>query len=264
MRVQSQPYRKWAVAVACSSFIAHSSFAPNPPTTRQERSLSGIVVDSSGSRIGFANVQLGNGSRRVVANDTGFFRLGGVPNGRFRVTVRRIGFSPSDVTFDAAPDTVVRITLEATARILGERVIRATAMRADHRGFYSRIADVQNGINHGYFVTPEEIEIRKPGWITQMIEGLPGVQVLRNPMNPRKSSIHGTTRAGMSPEPCKMTVFLDGIRITNRLGDEVEGIDEIVHSRSISGIEVYPRAVGAPPQFQPLNGSCGVVLLWTK
>jgi hypothetical protein len=241
-----------------------SAASAQEPASVQGRVLRGVVADSSGTRIGFANVQMGNSMRRIVTNEAGEFTMSGLPNGPVRVTVRRIGFAPRDIAFEAVPDSVVTITLDVTARVLGERVITTSATREDKRGFYQRMADVQKGINHGYFVTPEEIEMRKPGMITQMVEGIPGVKVLRSPRNPRMSSIHGTQRAGMTAEPCKMTVYLDGIRITNTLYEDAEGIDELVHSRSIAGIEIYPRSVGTPPQYQPLNGSCGVVLFWTK
>jgi hypothetical protein len=29
-------------------------------------------------------------------------------------------------------------------------------------------------------------------------------------------------------------------------------------------MEVYPRALSAPPQYPSANGLCGVVLIWTK
>jgi hypothetical protein len=49
------------------------------------------------------------------------------------------------------------------------------------------------------------------------------------------------------------------------LGGEVpDEIDELVNPTSVAAMEVYPRAVQAPPQYQSLNGVCGVILIWTK
>jgi hypothetical protein len=61
-----------------------------------------------------------------------------------------------------------------------------------------------------------------------------------------------------------MTVYLDNVRITGRLGGRDDFVNELVAVTHVAAMEIYPRAVGAPPQYQPLNGTCGVVLIWTK
>ena len=37
-----------------------------------------------------------------------------------------------------------------------------------------------------------------------------------------------------------------------------------IQGSHLAAMEIYPRAVNAPPAYQPLNGNCGVVLIWTK
>ncbi|HEX6316012.1 MAG TPA: hypothetical protein VFZ73_14175, partial [Gemmatimonadaceae bacterium] len=64
---------------------------------------------------------------------------------------------------------------------------------------------------------------------------------------------------------CRMTVYLDNIRIVGRLapsGDDF--VNEMVPPGHVAAMEIYPSAVGAPPQYQSLNGTCGIVLIWTK
>jgi hypothetical protein len=55
-----------------------------------------------------------------------------------------------------------------------------------------------------------------------------------------------------------MTVYLDRIRLPGR------DLDFIVSPTTVSGIEIYPRGAGASAGYQLLNGTCGVVLVWTK
>jgi hypothetical protein len=43
--------------------------------------------------------------------------------------------------------------------------------------------------------------------------------------------------------------------------DAVNGIALPTH---VAAMEIYPRGVSAPPQYQSRNGTCGVVLIWTK
>jgi len=62
-----------------------------------------------------------------------------------------------------------------------------------------------------------------------------------------------------------MTVYLDRVRIVGRVAGRLDDfVNEIVVPSSVAAMEVYPRGTGAPPEFQPMNGSCGVVLIWTK
>ena len=67
-----------------------------------------------------------------------------------------------------------------------------------------------------------------------------------------------------------MTIYVDGVRfnslsqLKNTRGDNHIFINDLVSANSIAGIEVYPRSVTAPPKYQSLNGTCGVVLIWTK
>jgi hypothetical protein len=61
-----------------------------------------------------------------------------------------------------------------------------------------------------------------------------------------------------------MTVFVDNIRITGRLRGGDDKVNEVVPITNIAGVEIYPRAINAPAAYQPYNGNCGVVLIWTK
>ena len=92
-------------------------------------------------------------------------------------------------------------------------------------------------------------------------------------MMPRKDILKGMADGG-----CVMTVYLDRVRIVGALATryEAEGkhrelggvpdafVNELVLPHQVAGIEIYPRAVGAPPQYQSSNGKCGVMLIWTK
>jgi hypothetical protein len=67
-----------------------------------------------------------------------------------------------------------------------------------------------------------------------------------------------------------MTIYVDGVRFyslsesKNQVDQNHIFINDLVSANSIAGIEVYPRSVTAPPKYQSLNGTCGVILIWTK
>jgi hypothetical protein len=61
--------------------------------------------------------------------------------------------------------------------------------------FYDRMRDVERGINRGYFITPEDLEQRRPNFITQMLESYPSVRVLRK-FGEHNAEIQGVGGAG--------------------------------------------------------------------
>jgi hypothetical protein len=245
---------RWA---ADRDFTLVSLTAVEPERSPSSRILRGRVVDESGQPLSYANVQINMG-RRMLADDSGRFRLPYAVSGTAKVLVRRIGFEPTEVTLDGMPDTALRVQMKAIPlELKGVVVTGASAFRSlDTYGFYRRMQDIDRGINNGYFITPEDIARRKPNWITQMAEGFSTVRVRRGRI-PMQDVIIGSMG-------CRMTVYLDNIRITGRLGGKDDYVNELAVPNHVAAMEIYPRAVTAPPQYQPLNGTCGVVLIWTK
>jgi hypothetical protein len=243
---------------------------PNP----SDRVLRGSVTDLDDRALAYASVQV-NGGRRYLSDDSGRFTIP-PPAGRFSLLVRRIGFAPEEIKLDARPDTAIRVRMTAVATALPEQRItgRAAFASLDLGGFYRRMKDAERGINHGFFITPEDFEFRRPNLMTQMAENYPAVYVRHNPVNPRQDLILGTpcstpskmcVPVGPSLLRCVMTVYLDRVRIAGKLGNMPDDfVNELVLPTTVAAMEIYPRGVGAPPEYQPSNGSCGVVLIWSK
>jgi len=239
-------------------FVLVRESTPLPEPNPSDRVLRGRVTDTERAPLAFANVQI-NGGRRYLADDSGRFTMP-LPDGHFTLLVRRIGFEPQQVSFDGPPSAAFRIQLRVVARALPEQRItgRAAFVSLDLGGFYRRMKDAERGINHGYFMTPEDFEFRKPTLITNMAEGVPAMKIIKPSYDPRSWVLVGLNNN------CRMTVYLDRVRIVGRLGGVDDRINELIEPGTIAAMEMYPRAVGAPPEFQALNGSCGVVVLWSK
>lgn len=232
--------------------VAAAESNPSATTVR------GLVVEENGVPLSFANVQV-NGGTRFVADDSGRFQFP-YEEGSRTLLVRRIGFEPAELKLTAKPDTALRIVLKPVAVQLKEVTVvasRAAYLSLDIHGFYRRMRDAERGTANGWFVTPEDIERRKPNWSSQMAEGLPTVKVSRNPMDPTQAVIQGS-------QNCRMTVYVDNIRIGNGARGQLDFADQLVLPTSMAAMEIYPRAVAAPPQYPSVNGTCGVVLIWTK
>jgi hypothetical protein len=227
---------------------------------RGEAQLSGTVNDKFGKPLS-AHVTVWGTDTGTTTDGRGRFRLSGLPGGTQTVEVRAIGFQPIErvVALSAGDPTTVDILLRDRVRALEGVNVTAMATRARLKPFYDRMRDADRGINRGYFITEEEIERRKPAFLTSLFYNLPTVNVLRG-MSPLDDIVIGSRR-------CKMTIYLDNIRLFGTLhgaeGTE-GGINRLVPPSHVAAVEVYPNAVNAPPDYQLLNGTCGIILIWTK
>jgi hypothetical protein len=163
----------------------------------------------------------------------------------------------------AGGDSTLDVVMVPVVQVLPETEVKAAATSRvlELRGFYRRLADRNRGILNGDFVTPEDLERRRPPRITWMMDGLQGVRVTKGKsQNTLAWDVRG-------PGGCIMNVFLDGIRL-NRLesaGNSMRDyLDVVVTPSSVAGIEVYGRLGRAPAEYQSVASTCGVILIWTR
>ena len=253
-----------AVALAVTG-----AFGPRSVESQERRFVEGTVVDSSGAPVPYANIIATGSTRRIAADANGKFRLSMDSSAKRVIAVRRVGYHPLSINLEPWPDSSIRVILAAATRTLSTITVEVERSQslAIH-GFYERISDVERGINHGFFITPEEIEGRKGARLTDLVSALPAVRIKRVGATRGRYSRTGWEIQGL--DGCQMTVYVDGVRFQN-LNTPIHGMDsnqlfinDLVPTSTISGIEVYPRSVTAPPRYQSLNGLCGVVLIWTK
>ncbi|HEV7837803.1 MAG TPA: TonB-dependent receptor [Gemmatimonadaceae bacterium] len=145
--------------------------------------------------------------------------------------------------------------IDITWRLLAGMVqMRPVAIVANNRrtsgrlsGFYDRAQ--RKGF--GYFITADDIQKRRPFFVSDLLRTVPGLEVLPSP--------RGFGNIVRTIEGCQPAVYLDGVRFP-LMG---ESIDDIVNPSQLEGIEVYTHAAEVPAQFANF-GSCGVIALWTK
>lgn len=247
--------------------------------------LRGIVTDTDGSPISYANVQV-NGGTRIVSSDSGRFSIPYPSGDRITLLVRRIGYNAGQVTIDVKPDSVYSIKLSAAATILPDMQVvgRSPFFKLDHQGFYDRMRESQRGGLFGYFVTPEELDLRKPVNVTDAVDQFPAIRVRPGNAETAQRIINNVARWVPVNHPrnmriedqagCPLTVYLDGIRVQpamRALSNRIEAgelpddqINTLIGPGSAAGIEVYPRNTLGPPQYPPVPQTCGVVLIWSK
>ena len=243
------------------------------------RPVRGTVVDSGGHPIPGVILKQ-KGARDVVSGDDGRFVLLVKKDARISMDMRRIGLFPGVFIARTPPDTQLTLVMYARPQVLPANVVLAQRRQLlERRGFYQRQRNEAIG---GVFITPEDLDKRRPRSVTAAVEGVPGVKIDPGVPGTDSPMIQGRNN-------CVMTVYLDGIRLTPdssaTMGQRFkykgmenvilyEGqkpimnpmnvqIDQILNIRSVLAIEVYPRAIQAPPEYVPPRNDCGVVLLWT-
>lgn len=259
--------------------VALTLWAPLHAALAQRVVVEARIREASGAPVPYVSVIVAKGGR-VVSNDSGTAVMRLAP-GQARLELRRVGFQPVSVALNVARDTSIEVVMSHLPRELEATHVTATAHDVlARRGFYDRLRDADRGLVYGYFVTPEEIDARRPFRTSQLLERVPGVKMLGTGGN-------NVTPVGMND--CRMTLYVDGGRVTlagddsrargstgmsmqRLMGSGAGGgrvtpggtLDDIVSVGSVTGIEIYPRGTRAPGMFQLLNGTCGIIAIWTR
>jgi hypothetical protein len=214
--------------------------------------LHGVIVDDQGAPVAFVKVTAIPGSQ--TSTDTaGRFAVSGRTEA-IRLAVRRLGYHPIDSTIVlAAADSVLRLVLQPLPISIKEMSVVASQVEGLARtGFYVRLKDRERGANSGWFITPEDIEARRPLRASHLLGGMvPGV---------RLQNVPGVGPHPVSTDGCVMDIYLDGMRMTMDRG----GVDALINVTSVAGVEIYTRASSVPARFQAINSTCGVVAIWTR
>jgi hypothetical protein len=235
--------------------------------------LTGRVVDEDTSLpiTGVRVVLLDNSGRHVASrgsDDDGAFHFSVRREGPYQLRASRIGYQETttprlwlgehqfvEVELRLHPDAVLLAPLEVVARSPSTR----TSAVLD--GFYTRHRSSAAGI----FITREEIEQRRPAFVSDLLATVPGVHLV--------SAGRGTRRAvymsrAIGREACPAQIFVDGFLFNRRLGmtgvDPGLVIDDAVNPGSVEGIEIYKGIGGVPAEFLNPDSRCGVVAIWTR
>ncbi len=195
----------------------------------------------------------------ALSGEAGRFLLVAETRGMVRLAVTHLGYAVWDtadfsLANDAVIDVEVRLGVEAIPLDPITVVARGSSRVGRLAGFEQRRSDP--GHVGGYFLTEEDIERRPSATAATLVLGSPGMST-------------GSTGPGGSLDRrlimargCLSRMFIDGVRVDQTRGHSV---DDLLSPELIAGVEMYPRGVSAPPQYQDnTRPDCGVVLFWTK
>ncbi len=228
------------------------------------------VLDPETKPIPYALVTLRDGVSRV-ADDSGMVVFNEAPKDSMRLVARRIGYDPFDGWVNRSEVTgEFAIAMRILPRSIQAVQVSARANSPLGRsGFYDRVQRVQRGAYSARMITPEELEMRNPIKLTQMLQGENLVRVQRYDMGRAMLTGRGGT--------CAMSILMDGVRVMGTLEELLENrtnpppvsslssIDDVVQVQSVAAIEIYASVASIPAELQRTAGNvqCGLIAIWT-
>lgn len=242
-----------AVVVARRADGQQAGSGAAPDTMRRDSisAIAGTVTDRTGIPIAYATIFLTDGSTSTLADEYGSFHLGSLAPVLTTIGVRRIGYQP--VYFDVELIAGSTIHIEARLAPIVTRIREVVTLDEPlsgglhRRGFYDRMQRFD-----GTFITPAELERRRPSLASQILRGVGGVTLLRDDQG-RYTWPYARGPLGY----CHMLVFLDGVQVQG-------AIDALIPALQIKAVEVYARRSVTPPEFLRANDQCGAVAFWTR
>lgn len=212
----------------------------------------GRVLDVGGAPVPGARVRLWGTEVETTADERGIFRLTTHRAGTQMLEARMVGYVPHRRVIDLLPDTSSgSIDLELTefaTEIDTVRVLARARRPESSEGFERR-----RRLGHGVFLDPDALAARRALVFTDLLRGVPGVEIVNHDLMTRgilmRSALGGTR--------CEPLLVIDGVRIP-LLGTS---IDDLVPTGAVRAVEVYPRRIQAPPEYQ--TEDCGSIVVWT-
>ena len=251
-----------AAALAALAALAAALLAAPLPAAQAQAdttgTISGVVRGPGGVSIVGAEVVLtpvrgpGAGTviaRRVFTDDGGRFQVGGMPNGRASVAVRRIGYRPSVREVDVPLVAALALSLEAVPQTMAAVVVKDRRVR--HTGWAAQFYERRER-GMGRYIGKEELDRRNAIRTTDVLRGVPGLAI--------SSSMRGSA-IRIRGSRCDPLIWIDG---TPALAGYLD-IDNF-QPNSLEGIEVYSGVSTVPVELRGPRGeeSCGVIALWSR
>ena len=231
--------------------------ATGDSTSKGSATLSGIVTAHDKCPLEGAQVVVDGSMASAITDAQGAFRLSGLPDGTRMAEARALGYAPVRVQVELSHSvaSTVSIVMSKQVATLDAVTVYGTRGRRirDLTGFLDRR-------NHGFghFLTQAQIDQANAFTTCDLLRRVPGVNVRDAGAGGCTANIRGATSGGLThgAHLCEPTVYQDNMPFSGTLSE----FSQSLSPHDIMGIEVYSTGT-QPPQFQ---GSCGVIIIWTK
>ncbi len=213
------------------------------------------VTDPSGAKLSASGVLAGPVHRSFRTGPEGLLDLGGLPPGRYRLTVRRADFGEQTIEFELRPGTVLAQTVALTVSGVSSFItVSDTPIGRAEIPLAELPAPIQT-------VSAAQIQsVNADNLADALNKRVNGVFVTNNAGNPFQVDVNyrGYTASPLLGTPQGLSVYLDGVRQNQPFGDVVAW--DLLPKQAIRTVELAP---GSDPVYG-LNTLGGALVIRTK
>lgn len=241
------------------------------PVTGQVRIVGRIIDDLTEVPLAQARLTLlapdGSVLSRAESSETGTFEFQVRHVRGVRIRAERMSYETNTTPllyFDQRNFFQVEVRLDPDAILLAPLEVVAWS-EVDRSpildGFRQRLRT-----GHGVYITRDQVEARKPAYVTDLLREVPGLMVTGSGTGSRPVVRVGRSLSGN----CMTQIFVDGFLINKRIFGRTGTppadfrIDDVVSPSSVEGIEIYRGLATVPPEFLNPDAECGVIAIWTR
>lgn len=254
------------------------------PAFPQQATLGGTVLSDGAERpLANAEVTIESPKKIVRSDSLGNFAFAGLTPGRYRVTIRLLGFEAlqTDVAL-GKPDDAFEADFILKPSVTTLKAVDVKAVKTEGP-WAIKLADFdeRRAVGIGRYLTADVFEKAEGTPLSAIIMSkIPGVRAINS--NGRRwlassrggggyGKKEGATRDDPTPEAippgCYMQVIVNGMIVYNgNAGQSMFDVDAL-NSKDVIGFEFYTTAT-TPLQYNATKGSrmgsCGTVIIWTK
>lgn len=222
-----------------------------------------VTDDSTGQPVRNAVVRVRElPSARQRAGADGVARLASVPAGGRVVEVQVEGYAPHALRLEVEPGTTQEVPIYLVPQprtvVLPGIAANATSLRGQliRNGYYDRRTH-----SRGSFLTAEDIEVRRPRRMADIMATLRGFALIPMTFSSRKGGdqppeVLVNTR-GSAGRSCGPALYVDAVPVE---ADFVLNMSP----GEVEAVESYSTASIVPSEFGGPRAQCGVILIWTR
>lgn len=244
-----------------------------------------VLVDSTKTPIAGAEVSIADAGQLTITDASGAFRLGAIPPGEHRVTVRKLGYGPLETTIAFADARTVNRSIHLSrATVLDSVVVSSTSL-------VRQLADFEEHrkLGFGHFWTRDDLAKIEGRPLASILGDTPGLYVLKGHAGhawvtasrggKSLSAMDGrvpdaTYRVdpsdiamGANNNTCYAQVWIDDVRVyTPRRGGEPKPLFDLssIGASQIEAIEFFAGPGQTPAKYSDLDATCGVLVIHTR
>jgi hypothetical protein len=216
-------------------------------------SVRGRVIDKKGQPLRDARVMLQGGGQVVLTRANGTFELDSLPSGTQALSVRKLGYSVTEVPVElaSAQTATANVTMSDAVPLLETMRIEATEDKAlSDLGYLQRKKTGMGYFMDGNMINHESLTF------SDVMRIAPGLRV--QPTGDGRTYV--ITDARNAGNGC-VNFYVDGTLWQQMTPGD---IDDYVRPAELVAVEVY-HGSETPPQFSPPGQSgCATIVAWTQ